>query len=70
MAHLGRVTSRGGQYFRPRYLEHHKRASNGALDVRMCFVHSDTMGASVAPRGRVTTNANHIAMAGLGARDE
>lgn len=73
MAHLGRVTSRGGQYFRPRYLEHHKRASSGALNMRnmpICFLQSDTVRASVAPRDRVTTNANHIATAGLGARDE
>lgn len=70
MAHLGRVTSRGGQYFRPRFLEHHERASNGALNTRMCFTQSDTARASVAPRERGTTNANHIATAGLGARDE
>lgn len=70
MAHLGRVASRGGQYFRPRYLEHHERASNGALKRRMCFVQSDTVRASVAMRDRVMTNANHIATAGLGARDE
>lgn len=73
MAHLGRVASRGGQYFRPRFLEHHKRARNGALNMRnmhICFAQSDTVRASMAPRDTVTTNANHIATAGLGARDE